>query len=281
MNTSVISSTKSAKNPPNLGAGDYRVDDSKFPSAPPLEPPRPLPATVATPRQRPAPPTTERSATLTIDTETGEIFTKTYPEHEFNKTRYKAPTQVEQLDLNKSVETDNFFKYFPIVIYDGAILSGMSRAIAAEKSGTVLLNGVDIIEFDGTREEAERFPDAANFAHRELGPVVRVLTRKSCIAFNCARWLNSFKFQRDSGFRFAAFRRFCNHLARSTLFCGASSHGRQNRLEGGASTSEGGIETARQSETLEYRWVRARVSSRLSEWLEIFVHKKRLWRRSG
>ena len=89
------------------------------------------------------------------------------------------------MDLNKSVETDNFFKYFPIVIYDGAILSGMSRAIAAEKSGTVLLNGVDIIEFDGTREEAERFPDAANFAHRELGPVVRVLTRKSCIAFNC------------------------------------------------------------------------------------------------
>ena len=219
MNTSVISSTKSAKNPPNLGAGDYRVDDSKFPSAPPLEPPRPLPATapepVATPRQRPAPPTTERSATLTIDTETGEIFTKTYPEHEFNKTRYKAPTQVEQLDLNKSVETDNFFKYFPIVIYDGAILSGMSRAIAAEKSGTVLLNGVDIIEFDGTREEAERFPDAANFAHRELGPVVRVLTRKSCIAFHCARWLNSFKFQRDSGFRFAAFRRFCKQIVPS------------------------------------------------------------------
>jgi 2,4-dienoyl-CoA reductase-like NADH-dependent reductase (Old Yellow Enzyme family) len=42
----------------------------------------------------------------------------------------------------------------------------LSRAIAAEKSGTVLLNGVDIIEFDGTREEAERFPDAANFAHK-------------------------------------------------------------------------------------------------------------------
>jgi hypothetical protein len=193
MNTSVISSPKSAKNPPDPGAGDYRVDNSKFgnPSAPPLEPPRaaprcPPPATapepVATPRQRPAPPTTERSATLTIDTETGEIFTKTYPEHDFNKSRYKAPTQVEQLDLNKSVETDNFFKYFPIVIYDGAILSGMSRAIAAEKSGTVLLNGVDIIEFDGTREEAERFPDAANFAHRELGPDQKRVLR--------ARWYN-------------------------------------------------------------------------------------------
>jgi hypothetical protein len=82
----------------------------------------------------------------------------------------------------------------------------MSRAIAAEKSGTVLLNGVDIIEFDVGKALCLLARTAANVAHRELGPVVRVLTRKSCIAFNCARWLNSFKFQRDSGFRFAAIR---------------------------------------------------------------------------
>ena len=74
---------------------------------------------------------------------------------------------LDQNDLDASVVLDNFFLYHPIITFQGAILDGYGRALAASKAGINVVNGTDVIAFIGTEEEARRFAKASNLIRKE------------------------------------------------------------------------------------------------------------------